>query len=55
MSPEQTLKRAAERYADAKAGRDQAIREAVAAGLSLRQIAAIVDLSHQRVHQIVNA
>lgn len=33
--------------------RDAAIREAVAAGVTLRQISRIVGLSHQRIAQIV--
>jgi hypothetical protein len=33
--------------------RDAAIREAVAAGFTLREISKIVGLSHQRIAQIV--
>lgn len=34
-------------------GQYTAIREAVAGGASLREVAAVVDLSHQMVHKIV--
>lgn len=54
MSPEQRLAKAAKRYADAKAERDAAIREAAAAGMTRRAIAAVVGVSHQRVQQIVS-
>lgn len=53
MTPEAKLKAAAKRYAQSRAARDAAIREASAAGLSERKIADAVDLSHQRVHQII--
>jgi hypothetical protein len=33
--------------------RDEAIREAISAGVSLRQVAETVGISHQRVAQIV--
>lgn len=45
-------KLAHERMKDAQIERDDAIREAVAAGVSLRQIAHLVGISHQRVAQI---
>jgi hypothetical protein len=38
-----------------QAERDEAIRDAVAAGVTLRQISNIVGLSHQRISQIVNS
>jgi hypothetical protein len=60
VTPEERLDIAAERCAtaeavraEAEAERDDAIREAAAAGLSLRAIAAHVHLSHQRVQQIL--
>ncbi len=46
-------KDAHERMKAAQIARDEAIREAVAAGVSLRQIAQTVGISHQRVAQIV--
>jgi hypothetical protein len=42
-----------ERMKQMQAERDDAIREAVAAGVTLRQISSIVGLSHQRIAQIV--
>ncbi len=42
-----------ERMKAAQIERDEAIREAVADGISLRQIAQAVGISHQRVAQIV--
>lgn len=42
-----------ERMKAAQVERDEAIREAVAEGVSLRQIAQSVGISHQRVAQIV--
>lgn len=36
-----------------QAERDEAIRDAVAAGVTLRQISNVVGLSHQRIAQIV--
>jgi hypothetical protein len=53
MDPEIRLRRAAKRYAEAKAERDQAIRDAAAAGMTRRAIAAAVGVSFQRVQQIV--
>ena len=53
MEPTERLKRATKRYTDAKTERDQAIRDAAAAGLTRRAIAEIVGISHQRVQQIV--
>lgn len=47
-----TLREAAQTHRQATAARDKAIRRA-AKHLSLRAIAGAVDLSHQRVHQIV--
>lgn len=45
-------KAAHERMKAAQIERDAAIREAVAAGLSLRDVAQTVGISHQRVAQI---
>jgi DNA-binding NarL/FixJ family response regulator len=42
-----------ERMKQVQTERDQAIREAVAAGVTLREIAQTVGLSHQRIAQIV--
>lgn len=53
MEPKDRLKRATKRYSEAKAERDQAIREAASAGMTRRAIAAIVGVSHQRVQQII--
>lgn len=41
-----------ERMKDAQMQRDAAIRDAVTDGVSLRQLAQIVGISHQRVAQI---
>lgn len=38
----------------AQVERDEAIRDAVAAGVTLRQLSNIVGLSHQRIAQIVD-
>lgn len=46
-------KRAEERLEAARAIRDDAIRDAHAEGMSLRAIASHVDISHQRVVQIL--
>lgn len=65
MNHEQQLRRAAERYAAdreklkaqeaaAAARRDEVIRAAAAAGVTRRQIAEVVGVSHQRVNQIVH-
>lgn len=48
------VRRAAAKAASASAARDQAIREAHAAGLSIRTIAAEAGLSFQRIHQILH-
>jgi uncharacterized protein (DUF2062 family) len=42
-----------ERMKRMQAERDGAIREAVAAGVTMRQIGKVVGLSHQRIAQIV--
>jgi transposase-like protein len=42
-----------ERMKAAQAERDELIRDAVAQGVSLRQIAKTIGISHQRVAQIV--
>lgn len=49
------LKRAADKYANARANRDEAIRAASAGGLSYRAIGEIVGLSYSRVMQIVRS
>jgi hypothetical protein len=54
MADADNLRAAVAKYATAKAGRDDAIRSAHAAGMSYRAIAEIVGLSHQRVAQIVS-
>ncbi len=60
MSPEAELRKAEARYQrasrvkeEARLGREAAIREAAAAGLSNRQVAAHVSVTAQRVQQIV--
>jgi hypothetical protein len=44
-----------ERMKEAQIERDDAIREAIRAGVTLRQLAQIVGISHQRVAQITKA
>lgn len=53
MTIEAKLKSLARRQAQIDAERDDAIRAAADAGLSRRQIAELVKLSHQRVQQII--
>lgn len=48
------VRRAAAKAAQASQDRDDAIREAHAAGETIRAIAAEAGLSHQRVHQILH-
>lgn len=48
------LERTAKRLAESKAQRDELIREAHAGGASLREIAALVNLSHVGVRRILN-
>ena len=48
------LQRAERRVRDANAKRDELIREAVEAGGSLREVAALAGVSHQTVANIVN-
>ncbi len=55
MKPLTKVLRAADKAASALSERDNAIREAHEAGETLRAIAAVVGLSHQRVHQIAVA
>lgn len=66
MDHETQLRRAAERYAQdndriasqlatAAERRDRVIRAAAADGLTLRKIAQLVGISHQRVDQIVRS
>ena len=50
-----TLKRKAEAVAKAYDARDQAIREAHGDGMSLRQIANAVGMSHSGVKRIVDS
>ncbi len=52
---EHQLRGAVEKAAAAHADRDRAIAAASKAGLSMRRIAEITGLSHQRIHQIVQA
>ena len=49
------LRNAVSRYAKARSDRDRAIREAAAAGMKHREIAAIAGISNQLVHQIIKA
>lgn len=53
MKPEDGLREVDRRYADVKAERVQAIRDAAAAGMTRRAIAAVLGISHQRVQQII--
>jgi len=46
-------RQAHERMKRTQAERDAAIRDAVAAGVPMRQISKVVGLSHQRIAQIV--
>lgn len=50
----QKVARAARKAASARQGLYAAIREARAAGLPLRTIAAVAGLSHERIRQIVS-
>jgi hypothetical protein len=52
--PTKNLARAVERYAAARAARDDAIRDAHAGGLSYRKIGEVVGLSYARIAQVVN-
>jgi hypothetical protein len=63
-SPTETLRTAARRYERERANletrslknteaRDKAIRKAHGAGLTMREIAKIAGLSHQRVNQVI--
>ena len=46
---------ARQRMKQVQAERDEAIREAVAAGVTLRQMSSTVGLSHQRIAQIAGS
>jgi len=50
---EKSVTRARDKAARARAELEQSIREARAAGLSLREIADLADVSHERVRKIV--
>lgn len=53
-TPEQKLARAKRFHEQARDAFHASIREANAGGLSTRSIAAVVGLSHQRIHQILH-
>jgi len=53
-SPLVRVRRAARKAALASQERDQAIRDAHAAGATVRAIAAEAELSFQRIHQILH-
>lgn len=53
MDPRTRLRRAKTRYANAKAEREEAIRQAAEEGMTRRAIAEEVGLTFQRVQQIV--
>lgn len=52
MTPEQRVARAARKAASARQELEAAIRDARAAGMSLRAIAAVAQMSHEAVRRI---
>ena len=53
MDARAKLRRAARRYEEARAARDEAIRQAAAEHMTRRSIAEVVGLSFQRIQQII--